>query len=234
MWLSLVEHRVRDAGVVGSNPITPTIFLLNLEVTEATPTGGLLCFCAYVSHMTQAHLPNPSDVISFWIKAGPEKWFAKDDSFDREFKSSFLDAHYAAARRELDFWMDTADGALALLILLDQLPRNCFRNTGHMFATDPLALHFTRQAISRNYQHDVDSELLPFVLMPLMHSEILQDQNDLIDLLDENTHKNTYDYAVIHRDVIARFGRFPHRNAALGRDTTADESAFLKEGGFSG
>lgn len=184
--------------------------------------------------MTDTHLPSPSDVISFWTKAGPEKWFAKDDAFDRAFKAEFLQAHYAAARRELDAWMNTADGALALLILLDQFPRNCFRNTGHMFATDALALYFTRQAIAKNYQHSVASDLLPFVLMPLMHSEDLKDQNDLIDLLDKSKHENTYNYAVIHRDVIARFGRFPHRNAALGRETTAEEVAFLNEGGFSG
>lgn len=184
--------------------------------------------------MTDTHLPSPADVISFWTKAGPEKWFAKDDSFDRAFKAEFLEAHYAAARRELDSWMNTADGALALLILLDQFPRNCFRNTGHMFATDSLALYFTRQAIAKNYQHNVASDLLPFVLMPLMHSEDLKDQNDLIDLLDKSKYENTYNYAVIHRDVIARFGRFPHRNASLGRETTSEELAFLNEGGFSG
>ena len=184
--------------------------------------------------MTDTHLPSPADVISFWTKAGPEKWFAKDDSFDRAFKAEFLEAHYAAARRELDSWMNTADGALALLILLDQFPRNCFRNTGHMFAPDSLALYFTRQAIAKNYQHNVASDLLPFVLMPLMHSEDLKDQNDLIDLLDKSKYENTYNYAVIHRDVIARFGRFPHRNASLGRETTSEELAFLNEGGFSG
>lgn len=184
--------------------------------------------------MTDTHLPSPADVISFWTKAGPEKWFAKDDSFDQAFKAEFLEAHYAAARRELDSWMNTADGALALLILLDQFPRNCFRNTGHMFATDSLALYFTRQSIAKNYQHNVASDLLPFVLMPLMHTEDLKDQNDLIDLLDKSKYENTYNYAVIHRDVIARFGRFPHRNASLGRETTSEESAFLNEGGFSG
>lgn len=173
-------------------------------------------------------------VIDFWVQAGPAKWFAKDAAFDADFKSRFLDAHYAAARRELDSWMDSAEGALALMILLDQLPRNSFRDTGHMFATDSLALHFCRQAIDKNYQHQVASDLLPFVLMPLMHSERLQDQEDLIALLDKTPHENTYNYAVIHRDVILSFGRFPHRNAALGRDTTADEHAFLNAGGFSG
>ena len=183
---------------------------------------------------TNAPLPSAQDVIQFWIEAGPEKWFAKDDAFDRAFKSRFLDAHFAAARRELDNWMDSADGALALMILLDQLPRNAFRNTGHMFATDPLALALSRQAISKGYHTQVAPELLPFVLMPLMHSEALQDQEDLIQILDRNTHANTYDYAVIHRDIIVQFGRFPHRNLALGRDTTPQEAEFLGSGGFSG
>ncbi len=103
-----------------------------------------------------------------------------------------------------------------------------------MFATDALALYFCRQAIARQYQHAVPTDLLPFILMPLMHSENLQDQNDLIDLLDKTTHENTYKYAVIHRDAIAEFGRFPHRNPALGRTTTSQEQAFLDQGGFAG
>ena len=178
--------------------------------------------------------PSPKDVIDFWIEAGPDKWFAKNDSFDADFKARYLESHYAAARRELDPWMETPDGALALIILLDQLPRNAFRDTAHMFATDALALHFTREAISKGYHLAVDEPLRPFILMPLMHSESLQDQNDLIDLLDEASQANTYKFAVIHRDIIEKFGRFPHRNASLGRDTTADEMSYLKSGGFSG
>lgn len=184
--------------------------------------------------MTQTALPSPADVVKFWTDAGPSKWFAKDDAFDHDFKSRFYDAHFAAAARELDSWMDSAEGALALIILLDQFPRNSFRNTGHMFATDALALHFTREAVAKDYQNQVREDLLPFILMPLMHSESLQDQNDLVDLLNPATHENTYNYAVIHRDVIADFGRFPHRNRALGRSTTAAEEAFLLGGGFSG
>ena len=191
-------------------------------------------FAPIVSAMTETNPHSPAEVVSFWIEAGPQKWFAKDESFDREFKSRFLEAHYAAARRELDSWMESAEGALALMILLDQLPRNSFRDTGHMFATDALALSLCRQAIARDYHNQVQSDLLPFVLMPLMHSEALDDQNHLIELLNPETHENTYKYAVIHRDVIADFGRFPHRNASLGRDTTSAERAFLESGGFSG
>lgn len=186
--------------------------------------------------MVENHAPLPSaaDVVAFWTEAGPEKWFSKDDAFDEAFKSRFLAAHFAAARRELDHWMESGKGVLALMILLDQLPRNAFRNTGHMFATDSLALTLSKQAIARGQHKEVATKLQPFILMPLMHSEALQDQQDLVDMLDRSVHENTYNYAVIHRDVIAQFGRFPHRNASLGRVTTEQETEFLSSGGFSG
>lgn len=179
-------------------------------------------------------LPSSADVVKFWAEAGAENWFTKDEGFDREFSSRFMAAHYAAARRELDGWMDSPPGALALLILLDQYPRNAFRNTGHMFATDSLALHFTRQAVTKDYHLKVDPPLRPFILMPLMHSESLEDQEWLLELLDPTTQQNTYEYAVLHRDIIRDFGRFPHRNASLGRTTTQAEQAFLDGGGFAG
>ncbi len=182
--------------------------------------------------MTQ--LLSPSDVLDFWIQAGPEKWFAKDSAFDHAFSDLCCDTHYAAARRELDHWLDDADSALALIILLDQLPRNAFRDTAHMFATDPLALKLTKQAVEMGHDRNVSPELRPFLLMPLMHSETLADQELLLTLLDQDTEAETYRFAVIHRDIIARFGRFPHRNACLGRDTTPQEQDFLASGGFSG
>lgn len=176
----------------------------------------------------------PSEVLDFWTHAGPEKWFAKDDAFDRAFTDRCCDAHYAAARRELDHWADTPDGALALIILLDQLPRNAFRDTAHMFATDSLALMFAKDAIQRGDDRKVAPELRPFVLMPLMHSESLADQELLLTLLDAAAEPETYKFAVIHRDIIARFGRYPHRNASMGRATSPDEAAFMRSGGFSG
>ncbi|AYG95704.1 DUF924 domain-containing protein [Brevundimonas naejangsanensis] len=182
--------------------------------------------------MTQL-LP-PSEILTFWTDAGPDKWFAKDAAFDRAFTDRCCDTHYAAARRELDHWAQTPQGALALIILLDQLPRNAFRDTGHMFATDPLALMFAKEAIQRGDDRKVAPQLRPFVLMPLMHSESLTDQELLLTLLDEAAEPDTYKFALIHRDIIARFGRFPHRNPCLGRETTPEEADFLKAGGFSG
>lgn len=176
----------------------------------------------------------PADVVAFWIEAGPEKWFAKDAAFDAAFTARCRDTHFAAARRELDAWAETPEGALALILLLDQLPRNAFRDTAHMFATDPLALMFAKAAIAAGHDRGVAGELRPFILMPLMHSESLADQDELLTLLDEAEAPETFKFAVIHRDIIARFGRYPHRNACLGRETTAEEAIFLKSGGFAG
>ncbi|MGH7019196.1 MAG: DUF924 family protein, partial [Brevundimonas sp.] len=144
------------------------------------------------------------------------------------------DTHFAAARRELDNWTETPEGVLALILLLDQLPRNAFRDTAHMFATDSLALMFAKAAIAREDDRRVASNLRPFILMPLMHSEAMADQDMLMTLLDEVETPDTFKFAVIHRDIIARFGRYPHRNASLGRETTPDEAAFLAGDGFKG
>nr|WP_316628375.1 DUF924 family protein [uncultured Brevundimonas sp.] len=174
----------------------------------------------------------PSSVVAFWKEVGPEKWFAKDEAFDTLFRDRGRAVHWAAARRELDGWMDTAEGALALLILLDQYPRNSFRGTAHQFATDPLALMFANQAAARDLHHQVEPELKNFLLLPFEHSERIEDQDRYMALIagDEDLEK----WGRIHRDIIVRFGRFPHRNAALGRQTTAEEQAFLDEGGFGG
>jgi uncharacterized protein (DUF924 family) len=175
---------------------------------------------------------NPSDVIAFWKAAGPKKWFAKDAAFDAEFKDRFLDAHMAGARRELDGWMETAEGALALIILLDQLPRNAFRDTAHQFATDPLALNLTKDAVARGHLERTEAGLRKFLLLPFEHSERLEDQDRFMALIGDDP--EDLKWASIHRDIIVRFGRFPHRNAVLGRETTAEEQAFLDAGGFDG
>lgn len=179
-------------------------------------------------------LLSPAEVIAFWTQAGPAKWFAKDEAFDVAFTETCQATHFAAARRELDHWADTPDGALALIILLDQLPRNAFRDTAHMFATDPLALKASKEAVARGHDRQVSPELRPFMLMPLMHSEALEDQDALIALLDEAESPDTLKFVIIHRDIIARFDRFPHRNACLGRETTAEEAVFLSGDGFKG
>lgn len=174
----------------------------------------------------------PSDVVAFWKEAGPENWFAKDEAFDADFRDRGHALHWAAARRELDGWMDTAEGALALLILLDQYPRNSFRGTAHQFATDPLALMFANHAVAHDLHLVVEPALKNFLLLPFEHSERIEDQDRYMALVagDEELEK----WGKLHRDIIVRFGRFPHRNAALGRQTTSEEQAFLDQGGFGG
>lgn len=172
-------------------------------------------------------------VVGFWREAGPERWFEKDERFDTEFRQRLFETHMEAARRELDHWSDSPEGSLALMIVLDQLPRNCFRGTGHMYATDPLARHFARKALAAGHDRAVDSSIRVFFYLPFSHSENLADQDEAVRLnagLDEEFAK----HARGHRDIVARFGRFPHRNKILGRDTTPDEQAFLDEGGFAG
>ncbi len=176
----------------------------------------------------------PIDVVGFWRMAGPEKWFAKNRAFDQAIALRFEPSHFAAARGEHDGWMATPEGALGLLILLDQFPRNLFRDSAHAFATDGKALAIARHAIGEGFDAEIEPALRPFVYMPLMHSEDLADQQACVVLFEALGAKTNLDFAVIHRDIIARFGRFPHRNAVLGRATTPEEQVFLDEGGFAG
>lgn len=175
----------------------------------------------------------PEDVVRFWTQAGSKQWFAKDPAFDREFHDRFIDTHFAAARREQDGWLASPDGALALLLLTDQFPRNAFRGTAHMYATDPLARHFARQALALGHPQAVDLSLRLFFYLPFAHAENLQDQQ-LSVALHEALGPSWVSHAYGHRDIVQRFGRFPHRNALLGRETTPEEQAFLDAGGFAG
>ncbi|MEJ8851414.1 DUF924 family protein [Variovorax rhizosphaerae] len=178
--------------------------------------------------------PCARDVVAFWREAGPRRWFAKDAGFDVEFKARFEGVHHAAAGGELDRWAEDAEGALALLILLDQLPRNAWRGSGHMFATDGKARAIARAAVDAGLDQRIDEpELRAFFYLPFMHSESLDDQHRCVALCATLSEEQAR-YAVHHREIIERFGRFPHRNAALGRSSTAGEQQFLDGGGFSG
>lgn len=172
-------------------------------------------------------------LVDFWRRAGSKKWFGKDEAFDEEVRSSFTSLHLAAARRELDHWIENAEGALALMVLLDQFPRNCFRGTAHMYATDPLARRFARMAIAKGHDQRYEADLRQFFYLPLMHSEELADQDTSVALCNALSEENAR-FARHHRDIIARFGRFPHRNPVLARESTAKEKVFLDAGGFSG
>jgi uncharacterized protein (DUF924 family) len=175
----------------------------------------------------------PSDVIAFWSEAGPSLWFAKQEAFDRRFRESFMDAHDAACRGELDDWQRTPGGALALILLLDQFPRNSFRGTRRMYASDAQALKAARAAIAAGHDQHVDVDLRLFFYLPFAHSEALADQERSVALC-RDLDGNSLAHAEGHRDIVKRFGRFPHRNLILGRDTTEEEQRFLDEGGYSG
>ena len=181
---------------------------------------------------------HPQDVISFWTAAGPAKWFAKSDAFDSAIRLKFEPVHLAAARGKYDSWTAEAEGALALVILLDQFPRNLYRDSGHAFATDGKARAIAAAAVAAGHDKAIAPELRPFFYLPYEHSELLADQDTSLALF-EGLLKDTGDadslkWAITHRDIVSRFGRFPHRNKALGRTTTAAEQTFLDEGGFGG
>lgn len=184
--------------------------------------------------MQGAMVASPIDVVSFWQKAGPDRWFKKDPAFDDEIRERFLATYQAAAAGQLSGWEHSADGALALLILLDQFPRNMFRGDVRAFATDPLARAITAGAIVRGFDSQVSKELRNFFYLPFEHSEDLADQERCIALNRASGDAENLKWAEIHADIIRRFGRFPHRNAALGRTTTPEEQAFLDSGGFAG
>lgn len=202
-----------------------------LSATTATLPAG--CMLKENAAMSLADLPPARDIVDFWRNAGPERWFAKNEAFDAEFGGRFLAAHEAAARGDLDHWAHDAEGALALLVLLDQFPRNTWRGNARMLATDAKALAIARQAIESGLDLKAGEDLRRFFYLPFMHSESLDDQQRSVELnaaLDANTQR----FAVLHRDIIARFGRFPHRNRLLGRASSAEEQRFLDDGGFAG
>lgn len=176
----------------------------------------------------------PIDVISFWRHAGRSKWFAGKRAFDDLIQLKFEALHHNVARGNYDAWMDTAEGCLALLIVLDQFPRNLYRGNAHAFATDGKALRIARHAVSQGFDREIDETLRAFMYLPFEHAEDLACQDEAVRLFETLGNADYLNFANIHREVIVRFGRFPHRNAALGRDTTAEEQAFLDEGGFAG
>ena len=175
-----------------------------------------------------------AQVVEFWKDAGPEKWFARDDAFDARFRTLFADEHHAAASRAREHWLGSAEGALALMLLLDQFPRNCFRGTAHSYATDGLARHYAMRAIEEGLDLQLVPKLRAFIYLPFEHSEDPLDQDRSVSMFDVLGDKEYLQYAELHRDIIRRFGRFPHRNAVLGRIPSPEELDYLAEGGFAG
>ena len=181
----------------------------------------------------EAKIATPDDVLAFWREAGRDKWFTQDDAFDADIREKFLATYEAAAAGKLDAWEANAEGTLALLIVLDQFPRNMFRGTARCYAADSQARAVAHRALKRGCDQDVPEAERGFFFLPFMHSEDMADQQRCVALYREAGDADVTS-AERHADIIRRFGRFPHRNASLGRASTPEEQAYLDADGFKG
>ncbi len=173
----------------------------------------------------------PAEIIDFWFHQTPkEKLFKKDDAFDRRIRDRFGEVHRIAAVGGLDWWMATAQGCLALVITLDQFPRNMFRGSPEAFAGDGQALTVADAAIARGFDAQLPPRQCMFLYLPYQHSERLDHQRRSVELVGRLAGEPDWlKYAERHLEIIARFGRFPHRNAVLGRETSPEEAEFLRQ-----
>lgn len=171
----------------------------------------------------------PHEIIAFWSAVGEARWFEQDPALDSDIVRRFENTYMLARDGKLADWEKTAEGALAMLILLDQFPRNMFRGKAEAFATDALALALSKRAIARSFDLEIEPRLRCFFYLPFTHSERMADQERGVTLTAERLGigSKQHVYAVLHRDAIAKFGRFPGRNAALGRQSTPEELQFL-------
>jgi uncharacterized protein (DUF924 family) len=174
------------------------------------------------------------DVVQFWLAAGEERWFTKDAAFDGALSVRFRDVLAEARLGAFDHWGETPEGALGLVILLDQFSRNIHRGSPLAFAADAHALRLARQWIGQSYHQKLPAPLAHWFIMPYEHAEDLDAQHRGVALFETMGLTEMAYWARVHLDIIARFGRFPHRNRVLGRASTPEENAFLKAGGFAG
>jgi uncharacterized protein (DUF924 family) len=174
------------------------------------------------------------DVLAFWLAAGSERWFEHDAAFDAAIRQRYAATYEDAAAGRLGAWENSPAGALALVIVLDQFPRNMFRGSARAYAADPLARAAAERAIANGFDRQIAMPQRIFFYLPFEHSEKLADQERAVALISETGDADQLKWATLHADIIRRFGRFPHRNAELGRTTTPQEQAFLDGGGFAG
>ncbi len=174
------------------------------------------------------------EVLAFWLAAGHERWFEHDEAFDAAIRARFATTYETAAVGRLRTWEESPEDALALVIVLDQFPRNMFRGSAQCFTADALARAAAERAIARGFDHKVAMPARAFFYLPFEHSENLVDQERAVALMRDTGDAGLLKWAELHADIIRRFGRFPHRNAVLGRTITPEEQTFLDAGGFSG
>lgn len=181
--------------------------------------------------------PLCDDILNFWLnRVGPTGWYASSPALDEDIRRRFGRAVQAARAGAFDNWSAAPRSSLALLILLDQFSRNLYRGSGEAFSADPRARRIARLAVARGFDQRIAEPGRQFFFLPFEHSEAMADQNACVALMGARmprTGRVSLPWAIVHRDVIRRFGRFPHRNKALGRKTTPEEQAFLDNGGFS-
>ncbi len=171
-------------------------------------------------------------ILDFWFsETEPSMWFKKDDAFDRTLHARFGKVWHAAARGELAHWRKTIGGRLAEIIILDQFSRNLFRNTPLSFSCDGMALVLAQEAIATDLCETLPPEQRSFIYLPFMHSESAQIHQEAVTLFGTLNDEEQLDYELRHKAIIDRFGRYPHRNAILGRTSTSEEQEFLQQPG---
>ncbi len=177
----------------------------------------------------------PKDILDFWFEQyGPEDWFSKNEAFDQLIKVNFLNSYEEARTGVLHEWLETPDSLLAKIIVLDQFSRNMFRGDKRMYQADHLACFLSYLAIEKSFDQQFDDDQKLFIYLPLMHSEILKDQETCVAMIQNMDNIDmSLDYAIQHRDIVKEYGRFPHRNEILGRLSTPKELEFLKKEGSS-
>jgi uncharacterized protein (DUF924 family) len=172
------------------------------------------------------------EVLDFWFDPSSKAhWFEPSAAFDRAVAARLDDLHRRAAGGAFEAWQSSVEGCLALCILLDQAPRQLFRGEARAFATDAKALAVAKRALAEGFDRQLPLDQRLFLYLPLMHSERVADQEQCVALFETEELRDKLCHAVEHADIIRRFGRFPHRNAALGRSSTANEEAYLRESG---
>lgn len=175
----------------------------------------------------------PATVLDFWFaELGPQAWFTKDEALDASIRSRFLPIYgHVSNTATNDALTITPETALAALITLDQFPRNMFRGSARMFDSDPKALQLAQVALAKGFDQKVDPARRLFFYLPFEHSEAIADQERSVVLFEKLGNPHYIEFALAHRDIIARFGRFPHRNAILGRRSSPEELDFLAQPG---